>query len=232
MDKTMVAVFGKFIPDFTSLLTAAKLDAARLDRIEWGKGDANGYIPQNSFHDGSLGVSRREENVFVYRGRQWMKLKVHPESDWKSNYAYSQPSHSDGHPLGDAIESGDTFVVVDRYERDDWPGRELVDEREFVIWEIGAAMTDEERRIRWACEILMAHDLTAYFTSASEIQREYYLADSTVRKACEEKRIRCWRIGRDWLVYRPDAHQRWHRKLEFADSGPDLSFKVDGEDAE
>jgi hypothetical protein len=51
------------------------------------------------------------------------------------------------------------------------------------------------------------------FQSASEIQRRYNLGRSTVKEACKRGAIRCWRMGRDWVVYVPDAMEYWKDRI-------------------
>lgn len=56
-------------------------------------------------------------------------------------------------------------------------------------------------------------DFGKYFAGAATIQRRYSLSESTVRKACEEGRVRCWKVDdRTWVVFVPDADLRWGKK--------------------
>ena len=54
----------------------------------------------------------------------------------------------------------------------------------------------------------------AHFQTAADVSRRYKLSLTTVRTACREGRIRSFKIGRDYIVFVPDADVMWGNREE------------------
>ena len=97
-------------------------------------------VPQYSYHDGSMGITKMDERVhFILNDGTIIKNAVEQKGHTSSNYAHSQERSWDGETVLEAIDRHGvaeslTFIAVEYYYLDDWSGGEYTREYTLTIY--------------------------------------------------------------------------------------------------
>ncbi len=97
-------------------------------------------VPQYSYHDGSMGITKMDERVhFILNDGTIIENAVEQKGHTSSNYAHSQERSWDSETVLEAIDRHGVaeslaFIVVEKYYLDDWSGQEYTKEYTLTIY--------------------------------------------------------------------------------------------------
>jgi hypothetical protein len=137
MNRFKLQAYQKEFPFLQDLIGDEIPDSVRIKRA-----DENllKVVPQYSYHDGSMGITKMDERVhFILNDGTIIKNAVEQKGHTSSNYAHTQDQYWKGEAVLEAIDRHGVaeslvFIVVEKYYLDDWSGQEYTKEYTFTVY--------------------------------------------------------------------------------------------------